>query len=230
MAKFKPGPVAGQLSGSIAASTFSRNRYGPYIRARAVPTKSFTSAAMAAKSRLTSTSQGWASLTAPQRLAWNNWAGANPVIDALGEKQELTGHACYVQLNTRILVAGGTVIATPPLVAAPAPLTTLSATWDIGAGAFELTFTPTPVGATAKLWLTAAVVNNLSKVYVQNLLRFVAVSAANQATGYDTQSVIEARLGALSVGQKVTLYVAVFVPTKGLISAPLRVDGTIVST
>ena len=230
MAKIKTGGLAGQISGSIGSTTYSRNRYGAYIRNRSIPVKSFTLYAMAAKSRLTECSQAWGSLTAAQRLAWSNWAQANPVTDSLGEKQVLDGHAAYVQINTRMLVAALAKLTAPPLVAAPAPLSTLTATWDIGAGDYALTFATTPLGASKSLWLTGCVVNNVSKVYVQNLLRFIACSAANLATGYDAQSVTETRLGALSVGQKVVYYASVFDRTTGLLSAPLRVEGTVVST
>lgn len=230
MAKIKLGPMVGQASGSIAATTFSHNRYGAYVRNRAIPIKSTTSYAQASKARLTEASQAWASLTDAQRLAWKNWALANPITDVLGEKQELDGHAAYVQLNTRMLAAGLTKLTAPPLVAAPAPLTTLTGSWDIGAGTFALAFTPTPLGASKSVWLMGAVVNNPAINYVKNLLRLITVSSANQTTGWDTQSVLEARLGAVSVGQKVIYFASVFDRTTGLLSAPLRVEGTIVTT
>lgn len=230
MAKVRFGSVAAQVSGSIGGDTYSRNRYGAYIRTRAVPTKSFTTFALDAKSRLIECSQAWAALTDAQRLAWRSWAAENPVSDVFGEKQVLDGHAAYVQINNRMLWAGESKLSTPPLLAPPPALTSLTATWDIGAGTFALTFAATPIGATNKLWIDGCVLDAPGVTYVQNLVRHIGVSAANQATGYDSQTLIEARLGALAAGKVVNLFVRVFSTATGQISAPLRVSGVVVST
>jgi hypothetical protein len=74
------------------------------------------------------------------------------------------------------------------------------------------------------------VVDSAGINYVQNLRKLVKVSSKNQATGLDTQADIEARFGTLSVGQKVTIDAAAFDSTTGLLSTPLRVVGTVVST
>lgn len=230
MAKMKPGPLVGSVSGSIGGQVFSHNRYGPYIRTRSIPVTVESVAALAAKARLTECSQAYASLTDAQRNAWKNWAQANPVVDALGEKQELDGHAAYVQINTRMLIAGVAKLSTPPTSAAPAPLATLAATFDIGAGSTELTFTATPLGATKSLWLVGAQVSNPAINYVKNLQRFIFCSAANLASPYDYQTVVEARLGTLVVGKKLVLFGSVLDRATGLLSSPLRVEGTIVTT
>jgi len=228
--KFRGGSVVGQASGSVAGQTFSHNRYGAYVRNRSIPVVSTTSYALNAKSYLAGASAAWKALTAAQQAAWVTWAQTNPIVDSFGEKQVLTGHAAYVQLNRRILQDGGTQIDVPPVGAGPVSLITLTATFDIGLGTFALAFTPTPIGATNKLWIKAAVVNSLGITYVRNLLKLVKISAANVATGLDTEADIELRFGPLAAGQKVVFYVAVYQPASGLLSGYSRVDGTVVST
>lgn len=228
--KFRGGSVVGQASGSVAGQTFSRNRYGAYVRNRSVPVKSTTTYALNAKAYLSAASAAWGGLTDAQRAAWAAWAQTNPIVDSFGEKQVLSGQAAYVQLNRRILQDGGTQIDLPPVGAGPQALTTLTATGDIGAGTFALAFTPTPVGAGNKLWIKAAVVDSPGIVYVQNLLKLVEISAANVATGVDTQTAIEARFGSLIVGQKVVWNVAVYEVASGRLSGYARTEVIVTST
>lgn len=230
MAKIKLGPMAGQISGSIGATTFSHNRGGTYARRRAIPVTSTTVSALAAKARLTNASQSWGSLTSAQRLAWSVWAQMNPVTDTLGDKITLTGHAAYVMLTTRLLQAGLTAVTTPPVVTAPASLLTLTATFDVGAGDFAMAFTATPIGATNSLWVRGAVTDSASQVYINNRLRVVKVSSANQATGLDVSTELAAQFGALTAGRLVTLEASILDRNNGLLSAPLRVSGVVVST
>jgi len=228
--KFTPGIAVGAMSGSIGGSTASHNRYGTYFRTRAVPTNPNTSAQQNVRSRLATFSALWQTLTESQRLAWNNYAEENPIIDALGAAQVLTGQAAYVGINTRLSQATDTPLTVPPLTAPPSGLLTLSGTWDIGSGTFTLVYTATPLGANDRLWVRAAVVNSPGIKYVKNRLRTVVISAKAQATGLDTQTDIEAVFGGLQVDQVVHVWASVFGSTTGLLSTPLSTYGTVVST
>jgi hypothetical protein len=228
--KFKAGMVAGMLSGAEGCTVASHNRYGTYFRMRVKPIVSQTSLAIATRANFTANSMAWRSLSPANRLAWAAWAHANPVIDRLGDSQILTGNAAYLGLNARLYKAGIAVITAPPVVAHPAPLTLYTQTYDIGAGAFAATFTPTPIGAGNSLWVQASVVQSAGITYTKNLMRVVNISAANQATGVDLQSVIEATFGALIVGYVVTIMLSVLDRATGLLSAPRLVQGAVVST
>lgn len=231
MAKVQPGPLTGRVSGSIGATVFSHNRYGAYIRARSVPTISTTTYALNAKARLSAKTAEFRDLTPAQRLSWQEWANQNPIVGPLGDTQILTGHAAYVALNVRLdLLPTPTTIDVPPIVPAPAALTTLSLTGDIGAGSVTAVYTPTPVGAALHVYLQAALVNSASINYIRNYLRLVAVSAANQASPYDIESVLAARLGTITVGQILHVQASVLDGATGLLSPPLRAKVTITTT
>jgi len=230
MAKFIPGPAVASVSGSVGGTVFSRNRGGAYMRNRAVPITSTTSYALAAKTRLADASQDWQGLTAAQRASWRALADSQPVINSLGAQVRLTGHQLYVGVNSRLAADGQSAITDPPIIPAPDPLTSMSATYDIGTGAMEITFAPTPLPAGVKLWILAALTNSPGINFVQNLLRFIGTSAAAQASAYDYETLITARLGAPVVGQQVHLQVATFDTATGLLSGVLRADGTVVST
>ena len=228
--KFTSGPTIGAASGSIGGTTYSRNRYGQYTRVRAIPTRSTTIYAQAAKAILAAQSQAWAARTDAERAAWTAWAQTHPVTDSLGQSQVLTGHAAYVQINSRIDFASGTLLVLPPVADAPDALQSLAGTFDIGAGSFEVTWTPTPLAATVSLWTQAAVVSSSGVNYVRNLLKQIDVAAAATASGLDLQTELELRFGTLQVGQSVHFWCSTYDNATGLISSPLTVRGIVVST
>lgn len=230
MALITTGPAVGQISGSISGQTFSRNRYGAYIRSRTKPVVSTSAQALLAKARLGNVSAQWSVLSAAARASWATWAAEHPVVNRLGQSIILTGHAAYVQLNTRLDRAGDSWITAPPISAAPTPLLTASLTGDIGAGTTLLSFTATPLGADDRIWMTAALVDSAGINYIKNVTKLVSVTAKAQVTDYDYQADVEARFGTMIVGQKLIVFVGVFDSATGLLSTPLRAEVTVVTT
>lgn len=219
--KFMPGPFIGNASGSIGGNVFSRNRYGAYVRDRAIPVTSTTTEALNAKAIFTTQSQAWRSLTDGERLAWKEWALDNPITDALGQQQELAGNAAFIQINARLAAIGSPAITDPPVAAPPTGLTSIVQECDIGTADFDLTFLATPLGATEKLYIQAAVVNSAGINYVKNKLRLIGVSAAAQASPYDHQAQLESRFGTAVAGQTVHVLVSVVDTATGLLSGRL---------
>lgn len=228
--KFIPGPTIAAASGSLGGTVYSHNRYGVYTRNRTIPTNPQTTFQLGTRANLGNLSTAWSGLTSAQRLAWEEWARQNPITDRLGQQQILQGNAAYIQLNARLLADGAAAVDTPPITTAPDALITLLSEGDIGTADFELNFTPTPIGAAEKLWIQAAVTNSPAITYVKNLLRFVGTSAANQATAFDTQSLIEARFGALVVGVTVHQWVSVLDTASGQLSPPRRTSVVVTDT
>lgn len=230
MAIFTPGPAAAAISGSVGGTTFSHNRGGAYMRRRAIPTNPATTYQAQIRALLTTYSQSWQSLTDAQRLAWKNFAVQTPVLNALGNSFTRSGQQAYVAINTRLALDSQTPLTAPPIDAAPPALLTVTQTYDIGAGTFNTAFTATPLGTGVKLWARAAVLDSAGKTYVKNLLRYIGTSAAAQASPYDYQAQLEARLGALIVGQTVHFLFHTFDTATGLLSPGLPASGVVVST
>lgn len=230
MALITAGSLVGQISGRVGAVVYSHNRGGPYVRNGTIPITSTTAEALAAKARLGGFATDWKGLTAGQRLAWQDWAAENPYINRLGQARPITGIAAYISLNTRLAAAGLTPIDDPPITATPAPLSSLSIVVDIGSVGTSATFTPTPIGSDNHLWLEAAVTNSPAVRNVAAYKRFIGVSTADEATGYDFETQLVNRLGALVAGQYVTLFARVIDGTSGLYSPPLRAEATVVDT
>lgn len=230
MAKFTPGPAVAAVSGSVGGTTFSRNRYGAYMRFRAKPVISTTPEAQEAKGVLTTQTQRWQNLTDPQRLAWKQYAETHLVTNSLGVAVTLTGHQSFVGINARLDKANATLIDIPPAAAAPEGLQTLILSTDIGLGTFDVAFTPTPLGASEQLWVLATIQNSAGKNYIENLLKLILIAPAASASPVDIETELAARFGTIQVGQKVSVKCAVFDNATGLLSNFLRDDSIVVTT
>ena len=128
-------------SGSESDKTASRNRYGQYIRKRAVPVQPRTSRQIAVRERLATLSAQWSGLSDFQRLQWDTYAAAHPRTDSLGSTISLTGHQMFVGFNGALLNAGLPTITVPPAgpdPAAPVLVVTNSAQSSVELGGFSL--------------------------------------------------------------------------------------------
>ena len=229
MALITPGPLAGQISGRLASTIFSHNKGGPYVRNGTIPTTSTTEYALAAKAALQAASATWQGFTAAQRLAWSSFALENPVTNRLGKSITLSGIAAHNGIFCRLTAAGLAPIAAPPIDPAPSPLLTLVQTCDRGLTTFDLVYTATPLAATHYLWIQACVNSSPAVNYVENRLRLIGISAAAQASPFDHEALLTARLGAQVDDQSVTVLVSVLDSATGLLSTPLR-DTALVAT
>lgn len=105
MALFK-SQMATSASGSIGGITYSRNRSGMYMRARAVPVQPNSAAQVAVRAALTDLVTAWAeTLTAAQRAAWELYAQNVPVTNPLGDSVNNSGQNWYIGANTPRLQA-----------------------------------------------------------------------------------------------------------------------------
>lgn len=95
-------------SGSVAAQTFSRNRYGQYTRARAG--RGGTGAAA-----MTTIVAGWQTLTDAQRLAWQAYASANPYQKHnVPDRVQLSGYDMFMRVNLGTFANSTAVVQTDP--------------------------------------------------------------------------------------------------------------------
>lgn len=152
MAKFVP--ILGQLRGSIAANTFSRNSGGAYVKQKGSPTNPNSERQQTIRGFLAQLSASWFALTSAQKSAWNGWADSNPLTDSLGQEYTRTGHQAYVGLNVRVLDAGDAECADPPDQGVPDAVTGGAVTYTDG-DTVSVAFTNT-LGAAERLmvWMS----------------------------------------------------------------------------
>jgi hypothetical protein len=116
MAKFVP--AVGDISGKIGNLVFSRNRYSPTIRRRAVPVNTRTSTQRKTRGFLSAASAYWRQVIAPSGndIAWNAFAANFPLHQGKGTKSAVTvtGQAFSVAINTMRSLLGLSAISSPP--------------------------------------------------------------------------------------------------------------------
>lgn len=96
MGAILPGPGT-PVGGSVGSLTYSRNRYGAYVRNRTKPVNPNSAAQNAYRSNFRAAVAAWQDLTYAQRSAWDAWAAATPWLNAAGESISLTGQAAWIR-------------------------------------------------------------------------------------------------------------------------------------
>lgn len=100
MALVKYGAGIIQMSGSVAGSTFARNRYGNYVRARTVPTNPNTALQQKVRNSMAFLTSRWSqTLTPVQRTAWGLYASNVVMKNRLGEACYHSGFNHYIRSN-----------------------------------------------------------------------------------------------------------------------------------
>jgi hypothetical protein len=216
MAKFQA--ILGNLAGSVAGNTWSRNKGGVYVRRRAVPTNPNSARQQAARSILGSLAGQWATLSSTQRQQWRDYAEAHPVQNALGESIALSGQQWYVGLNARVLDIGGTPAQVPPVTLDPLPLT--SATATPAAATVSIAFAPTPVPADHSLVVWQTIPGSLGRDPNRRQARLAGYVPAGVTP-------LVANLAfAMQVGETSNFYVGILNDLTGQVSVPLKARAT----
>ncbi len=141
MAIFKSHILAA-ASGSVGGLTYSRNRFGMYIRNRSMPVNPNTSRQQFVRSIMTEVVEYWNStLTSAQRAAWDTYASNVPVINRLGDTVHLTGFNMFVRSMIAIQQAGQSIVDDGPVIfSLPETDDTLAVAADVPNQEIDVTF------------------------------------------------------------------------------------------
>jgi len=116
LVKFGPGIV--DARGSVAGTTFSRNRFGGYTRARVKPVNPKSPRQVAIHTIMMFLAEQWreSPMTDVIRTAWQTYASSVNWKNKLGESVTLTGFNMFMQCNAARITAGGALITAAPTV------------------------------------------------------------------------------------------------------------------
>jgi len=203
MAKVKLSALVSGMSGKLNGSVFAKNRGGLYLRTKVTPVNPQTASQVAARNLLTTFSQGWKSLTAGQRVSWNNAVENFQTTDVFGDLKKPSGLQLYIRLNANISNAGGAAIVVPPLPTGAAGLTALSLAALFTGATFDITFAPTPVPAGMALYIEATPGLSAGISNANSRFRTIGVEPAAGSSVIDFSAEYAAKFGALATGQKV---------------------------
>jgi len=106
MALISSGIGIADISGSVGGTTFARNRYGAYARARVKPKNPKSVRQMLIRNGLGSMKSLWADLTQPQRQAWDTYGDNVTMANKLGQAIKLSGWNHFVRVNQARVGAG----------------------------------------------------------------------------------------------------------------------------
>ncbi len=113
----KANPILADLRGSIAGNTWSRNRFGAYVRSKVSPVNPNSTRQNQVRTRFSNISTRWSdTLTSAQRTGWKNYADGTPLTDQFGNPKILTGNQMYVRTNTVALNSGVAAFDTAPFI------------------------------------------------------------------------------------------------------------------
>ncbi len=115
MALIKLGGGIAQMSGSIAGTTFARNRYGAYARNRTIPINPSTLAQNKIRGTAANLKAAWINdLSLAERNAWNEYAANVSMVNRLGEAVNLSGYNQFCRTNAALLYQDKAIIEAAP--------------------------------------------------------------------------------------------------------------------
>ena len=215
------------MAGSIAGSTFSRNRSGSYARARTKPINPKSSRQVLIRSIIAQLTQRWNNtVTDPQRTAWATYANAVAMKNRLGETTYLSGFNHYIRSNSLKLLATYVPIDdAPTTLSLPEQDPMFAVTMSVGANKISCVF-----DAGLPWWSLAnsfmAIFMGTPTIKTRNFFngpwRFAGVLAPNIAS---PQTVVPPFT--LVTGQKVWVYGRI-VEANCRVSNPFRDDAIVV--
>jgi hypothetical protein len=202
-------------SGSKEGITASRNRFGQYIRTRAIPVNPASFAQGAVRARMAGNSAAYRLLTSAQRAGWSDLGLMMNRSDSLGQSYALQGNQAYASINNNNLAAGAAVVADAPAIATPVALATVTIT--LSAAAFSIAYTATPLPALTYLMVFASPQRSAGRNF-EGDFRLIKVGAAAGASPLVVLTEYTAKFGIPVTGNKV--FLSLVTMTKGFQSGP----------
>lgn len=216
------GATIGNASGSIAGTTYSRNRYGAYTRNRTRPVVSTSTAAINQKAIFGDISRSWQGLSAANKQAWKDWAAQNPVIDRLGVSQVLAPNVAYMKCAVTLQAFGVAPYDNPPNKPAPITIIPASVSATTTPQALSITLSDTDLPDDIGLQIYGVAPGSSGVNYVENLMKLVSKVTAGTASPISILTGWTAQWGAITTGERIILDVYAVDITTGLKSPRYR--------
>lgn len=132
----------GAMSGSVGQVTYSHNRFGPYVRRRAIPVNPNTNRQTAVRTAAATLASRWSTtLTQLQRDQWEVYAANIVRSNALGAQIKLTGFNHFLRSNVEAMVHSRQVLYVGPTnLTLPDQIPGISAVIDVATQQIAVTF------------------------------------------------------------------------------------------
>ncbi len=159
-------------SGKIRGIVASHNRGGTYFRGLTIPTNPGSSFQTTVRNAMKTLTSRWQeTLTSVQRAAWQTYADAVQVRNALGDLITLTGQNMFIRSNISRLQASLAIVDAAPIV------------FDLGTFTAP-TITLAPLGTTGTITFSAADSWNATSAGAQGMLVYQSRAQARSINYY----------------------------------------------
>lgn len=190
-------------SGSYQGITSSRNRFGQYIRTRAIPVQPRTSFQAAVRARMASNSARYRTLTAYQIAAWKSLGLLMTRRDSLGQSVNLTGAQANASINQVLQAYGQATVDDAPLLVTPTAVATIVVTASSITPALTVATTVEP--GTGFIGIYASPPTTAGREFIGDL-RLIETFPVG-GSPYDITTNYTIRFGTLIAGQKIAVQV-----------------------
>lgn len=225
--KVKFGSLVTDARGSIGGVTYSRNHYGPLVRARTTPVNPRTDRQTLVRASIAFLADMWANtLTLAQRTAWNLYGSSVAMTDKLGATMYLTGYNHFIRSNLIAkMIPYPLISAGPTVFELPAQDPTLSVGASEGTQILTCAYDDTMAWATedaAYMFFFQGKPQNAQRTYFNGPWRLIG-SVAGIDPGGPVEPHAAAAAYAMAVGQHQWIYARIM-RADGRLSEPFRAD------
>jgi hypothetical protein len=227
--KYKPSLLGiGELSGSGGSVTASRNRFGPYFRNRVIPVNPNTPGQTSRRVAFSNASSLWKTLSAAQKLSWEEFGAQYVRTDSLGGTYTLNGFMAFMETNIYRQLFGVAIALDPTGFEALATLTSQALTATITGPVLSLAFTPTPIGATNRLIVSGTGGKSPGiSFFGASQYRLLAASGLNVASPLDLMAAWITDHGTMILNTAISVRAAIV--NAAFMRGPYRVSNVIVN-
>lgn len=206
-------------SGSYDGQTSSRNRFGQYVRTRAIPVNPNTPSQANQRARQSTNAAAWRTLTDGQRAGWLSLGLMIVRTDSLGQTYDLNGFLAFCSVNNNLADVGESTVTTAPALATPPDVAT--ATITLTGAAFSVAYTPTPLGAGVRLLIRCSPQRSAGRKFEADY-RLIAFTAAAAASPANILAAYTAKFGAPVVDNRI--FVSLQTEQDGFLGSPFLVS------
>lgn len=229
MALIAAGSVVSDIRGSIAGTTYSRNKGGLYARARVAPINRNTPAQSLVRANFATNAKRWSgTFTDSERASWTAFAAANPLVNILGASIIVSGLAMAQKLNQVLSQIGAAAITAPPPDLSVPPLAAVTgAVLDSTLPGLTIDTAAQTVVAGAKYYVFATPPLAPGKTPQTSQYRFIGAYAATAAaTSIDASAEYTALFGSsYTAGQSFGAIVSTVNVESGAVTPGLVFNG-----
>ena len=157
MAGIRLGALAQDVRGTVGDLVYSRNRSGPFVRARSTKPLATSDWRTIVQAGWNETGRMWREdLSEAQRDSWRIWAAAHPLPNKLGGTSILCAYSAYQQIRMRLYILGSYAPSAAPSTWAADDLGKISCYgYCISGGPYVVITCSSQLGINSGLWIYA---------------------------------------------------------------------------